>query len=256
MHCQHCSAPMAGRKRKFCDPSCRQAYRNARKRKPPVFCVKCDAQILYGTYCATCRKHPDVVRKLKRAERERAAARQGRVLRPLGVPRRAAEAEAKRMWRKCLERASDGWHARYWKAKGQPWLNPRLPDSIRYRIQYRIDPQFRAYERARSKGHRKRNTTLGRVSKRELRGLISEHSECLYCGVDLNDDYHFDHMQTRSLGGRHEVSNLAPCCAPCNLKKRAMPWADWLQTLRPERRAIALRHYWISRSGPLQLKVL
>lgn len=56
---------------------------------------------------------------------------------------------------------------------------------------------------------------------------------CQYCGVRFAsmDDKRIDHRQPISLGGLHSAINLEVCCDPCNSRKRAMPFLDWLETL-------------------------
>ena len=39
---------------------------------------------------------------------------------------------------------------------------------------------------------------------------------CRYCG---NPSEHIDHFYPLSKGGLHDISNLVPACAPCNLSK-------------------------------------
>lgn len=42
---------------------------------------------------------------------------------------------------------------------------------------------------------------------------------CAYCGVELGDDWHFDHVIPLSRGGTNWPGNLRPSCPGCNLSK-------------------------------------
>ncbi|BAS54253.1 restriction endonuclease [Leptolyngbya boryana NIES-2135] len=48
--------------------------------------------------------------------------------------------------------------------------------------------------------------------------------ECVYCGSEATSR---DHLTPQSLGGVHDLSNLAPCCKSCNSKKGAKTIEDF-----------------------------
>ncbi|WP_353962735.1 HNH endonuclease [Kitasatospora purpeofusca] len=48
---------------------------------------------------------------------------------------------------------------------------------------------------------------------------------CVYCGAPFE---HADHFKPRALGGVHELWNLVPACAPCNLSKADQDPIKWL----------------------------
>ena len=43
--------------------------------------------------------------------------------------------------------------------------------------------------------------------------------DCPYCGVDLMDGYHVDHIYPRVKGGTDDVANLQLLCPTCNMAK-------------------------------------
>ena len=49
---------------------------------------------------------------------------------------------------------------------------------------------------------------------------------CPYCGADLGDDYHLDHIIPVSAGGPNEPWNIQATCPPCNMMKSDTP--PWL----------------------------
>lgn len=53
---------------------------------------------------------------------------------------------------------------------------------------------------------------------RELEQRLSMYPGCWICGAPSS---HIDHVKPLSKGGPHILVNLRPCCAPCNLSKRA-----------------------------------
>lgn len=88
---------------------------------------------------------------------------------------------------------------------------------------------------------------------------------CWYCGIELvaglSDEerpqepryFHIDHINPRCLGGTDDFSNLAPCCAACNLQKSGMELEAfrWRMTKRacdmPS--FTAEQHEWLRRHG-------
>lgn len=56
--------------------------------------------------------------------------------------------------------ASDGWVEKFYSAKGKPWNNPRLSESEKWRLRYRLDKQFAVRCRIRVQ-HRKISKKTG-----------------------------------------------------------------------------------------------
>lgn len=54
-------------------------------------------------------------------------------------------------------------------------------------------------------------------------------SACAYCGV--KDKLQMEHVHPVSRGGQHTWQNVVPACASCNLRKRAKPLTDWLESM-------------------------
>lgn len=42
------------------------------------------------------------------------------------------------------------------------------------------------------------------------------NGKCAYCGVELGDKFHVDHMNAFYRGGKCELDNFMPACAKCN----------------------------------------
>lgn len=61
----------------------------------------------------------------------------------------------------------------------------------------------------------------------------SENLTCVYCGSLASC---WDHLVPAARGGTHQVRNLAPCCSPCNLRKGAKTWQEFLDD-QPETEA-------------------
>lgn len=54
---------------------------------------------------------------------------------------------------------------------------------------------------------------------------------CHWCGVRCDENYHVDHYEPLSKGGRHEIANLVISCPPCNLRKSAKDPYDFAASL-------------------------
>lgn len=56
---------------------------------------------------------------------------------------------------------------------------------------------------------------------RTLRSIIYDmfDGSCMYCGAELDDDWHIDHIMPVSRGGQNNLGNLGPSCRNCNLQK-------------------------------------
>ena len=60
------------------------------------------------------------------------------------------------------------------------------------------------------------------------------NGHCWYCGKSMNPwgDFTVDHMDPRKQGGGNELTNLAPCCKPCNSQKHAKTVEEFRQYLQ------------------------
>ncbi len=74
---------------------------------------------------------------------------------------------------------------------------------------------------------------LGKSQRAELKQKYSGH--CAYCGVKLGDKWHADHFEPviRQAGKEaeqaenHNMANMMPACAPCNLSKGRQSLEGW-----------------------------
>lgn len=286
--CAHCGTEFEGRKRKFCGDVCAKEAKRIRdgKRRHSVHngiptrlhggalvfrCAHCRSEFTgyRRKYCsAVCR---DTARNLKaktrtpeyrQAERAKMAAKRGKEYSPSGPEAqrlqfetsqsRLARTNAKQAWDYWLrKRAPDQWMSAYFEATGEPWRNPRLTDTEKYRIRYAIDPSFAIQERLR--------TQVKKAAKRDgvselLRGALrrggqSPMAEKLL-GYTIDDlrrhlerqftkgmnwdrfmasEIHIDHIIPKSKFDMREqdqwrkcwcLSNLQPLWARENLEKR------------------------------------
>ena len=67
------------------------------------------------------------------------------------------------------------------------------------------------------------------LSSKELTIWLSEQPKvCAYCGIEITNGYHIDHVEPLSKDGKHEVTNLALSCPSCNLRKSSKSMVLWL----------------------------
>lgn len=83
-----------------------------------------------------------------------------------------------------------------------------------------------AYDKANPEQRRLRNQSWrrkvreGSVSPDIVPKLMAEqNSKCVYCQVDISEEYHIDHIVPLALEGKHEDGNIQLLCPPCNMRK-------------------------------------
>lgn len=54
---------------------------------------------------------------------------------------------------------------------------------------------------------------------------------CVYCG-GIQGPFHYDHLYPVSRGGTNAPSNIVIACVQCNLSKRDMTLAEWMEAAR------------------------
>ncbi len=83
--------------------------------------------------------------------------------------------------------------------------------------------------------HRAEYNAMKRVRRRRAHGSLTlvqwvgvvaaYAGRCAYCAAPWE---HLDHVVPISRGGRHELGNVVPACAACNLRKNKRTPAEWL----------------------------
>lgn len=155
-------------------------------------------------------------------------------------------------FKKFMKTASNGWVARFYKSIGRPWDNPRLSESVRYKIHYRLDLEFRLSEinrqtwRREILAHRDDGT-------QNFWLLLKERKTCPYCLTPIiKDNAVADHMDPLKLGGANSQQNLTICCRECNQKKAGKSYSEWVATLPMRRQGPALQWYKRKLGRPVQ----
>jgi 5-methylcytosine-specific restriction endonuclease McrA len=113
----------------------------------------------------------------------------------------------------------------------------------RYRKKFWIYRALYALHRAKKAGAKVNTDGLLAFFKRIKAG---KRVKCHYCGrLVAKGKRHIDHKTPFSRGGTHCLKNLAPSCAPCNLRKGKMTAAEfktfrraWLSLSTVERKAL------------------
>jgi 5-methylcytosine-specific restriction endonuclease McrA len=113
-----------------------------------------------------------------------------------------------------------------------------LRGTVEYAAKYRTNPAFRAKQKAKTAGQKKKRGVLvspdGSLTPEVVRRLFATTSMCPYCDrLMRSDDKSLDHMHPVSLGGLHTLGNVTVCCKSCNARKRAAPFAAWMQRMPP-----------------------
>lgn len=76
----------------------------------------------------------------------------------------------------------------------------------------------------------KNNTDKNHFTKDDVKIIYKiQKGKCVYCGVDLKDKYHLDHIMPLFLGGSNSKENVQLTCKTCNLRKGHKHPIDWAQ---------------------------
>jgi 5-methylcytosine-specific restriction endonuclease McrA len=79
-----------------------------------------------------------------------------------------------------------------------------------------------------------------RISQTNVKGLRRDH-DCPYCGGDLGQEPHADHIIPVAYGGLSVSTNMVYVCAACNLKKGDLTLQEFIQAADLERDAVEQR---------------
>ena len=201
----------------------------------------------------------------KRWQNEREAAKQGRVLPPYLTnaerlaerPRTAllkwADRYADRLRKKFYaaenRRMREVWHGQD-STKHEYLERQRVSAQQRYtsdpaRERQRVSTYKHAHpEKVALIGDRRQQRAAlyadGSLTPEVVGQLFGEAKSCPYCERKLGSgNKSLDHIIALSLGGAHAVHNVLISCRECNLRKRALTFAEWVKTLSAscERRA-------------------
>lgn len=114
-------------------------------------------------------------------------------------------------------------------AQGRVWKEANKEKMDEWQIQWNAAnrEKIRAlcHKHRKFKVVQKKNFTAADV----VRKFIEQQGACAYCGIDVVDDYHIDHIVPVSKGGANDVKNIHVVCPKCNRKKLAKLEADFLR---------------------------
>lgn len=124
----------------------------------------------------------------------------------------------------------------------KPWNDSALSEAERWRLRYRMDPEFQAREYLKAlKRKRARRKMIAKSGLQQWKvSLLRIQSRCCaYCDAHMVDvtDRVIDHVVPISRGGPHEWDNLAVVCKPCNARKHnSMPTDRQIAKAQRQRR--------------------
>lgn len=118
---------------------------------------------------------------------------------------------------------------RYWSEHPEEFaIHKRQQSLANYRWRYMVDPEFRLYQRQKSKRRKAqmRKSTAHQLTGKQVRRRFAEFDHrCAYCGSE--GDLHIEHVHPISKGGIHALSNIVPACQSCNYRKHTSEVGQW-----------------------------
>lgn len=88
--------------------------------------------------------------------------------------------------------------------------------------------QRKATDRERQKRYRERAKSADHKWEGKRAAVFSRDKfVCTYCGADVTDDPHCDHVLPLIQGGTNEIGNLTTSCRRCNSAKAGRTLAEW-----------------------------
>ena len=204
----------------------------------------------------------------KRMQREREAARQGRVL-PDYIPqaekeRRAAllraDGEAHRIRRRYFRVLLLEWNQIVLTspdvvdenrernaAKSREYYHRNLQRSRRKTAMYKAAHPEWALQHEETRQDRIKAMDDGTLTAQVIRELKAQASRCAYCDDPfvLAGEKQTDHMVALCHGGEHSRRNVVIVCRRCNGRKARLTYAEWLDRIEPEHRARAAALFYL-----------
>ena len=137
--------------------------------------------------------------------------------------------ECKRKWRLKNPQKHKETQARYTRKHPEKCKEYQVKNRDRRNAQMR--EKYANGDRERRVAHmenRRAKLSGGKVTTKAWREVLARFDgRCAYCFAET-DRPTMDHIVPLSRGGKHEASNVAPACGPCNSSKNAKPLVQWL----------------------------
>ena len=90
-------------------------------------------------------------------------------------------------------------------------------------------------------------TRDGSATKESIQEAKTAALRCAYCDCPFEDaQKQTDHMVALCHGGEHSLSNIVIVCRPCNARKASLTYEQWIERVEPEHRG-RVQRLWIVR---------
>jgi 5-methylcytosine-specific restriction endonuclease McrA len=111
------------------------------------------------------------------------------------------------------------------RERKRKWNAENGEAALEYQRIYRAEHPEKVRDNARAAYHRRRARKLavgGTFTAADIQlQYASQNGKCWWCGCNVKDDFHVDHVIPLARGGSNNPENLVISCAPCNLSKGA-----------------------------------
>jgi 5-methylcytosine-specific restriction endonuclease McrA len=238
-------------------------YFNAKKNWFSTECKACNRTAKQAKRAAGYRP-PSTSVEYHRAQRRRAAEREGRPFVATSSPAYLTQQAAKQAERRAIHVAIEEAHAAYQFWKSQPRVAAVL---VELKAKRAAESQRGYYSRHRAnaigkvvryknaypdrvatynavRAERIQTAADGSLTPEAIVEMKRHATHCAYCADAMADHAkQTDHIVALSLGGEHSARNVVICCAWCNGRKASLPFETWLDRVDPKHRPRAVALY-------------
>ena len=111
------------------------------------------------------------------------------------------------------------------------WTKTHPEEAAKMRREWRQANQDKCRAIRRNRKARKRSNGGKHTAEDIVQIYADQDGFCFYCGTELGENYHVDHMTPLIRGGSNGPENLCCACPQCNMSKNSQTASEFLAKL-------------------------